>query len=103
MPNKLTVVIPVLNEGEELATTLNEVRRTAGENVEIIVVDDASYDGLDYKSIAQKYATNYIHHNERKGSGPSKQDGIDHCQTPFFIVIDAHMRLYDNLWWQKIE
>lgn len=75
MPNKLTVVIPVLNEGEELATTLNEVRRTAGENVDIIVVDDASYDGFDYKSIAEKHDAKYIHHKERKGSGPSKQDG----------------------------
>lgn len=25
MPNKLTVVIPVLNEGEELATTLKQI------------------------------------------------------------------------------
>ena len=40
--NELTVLIPFLNEGEEVITTVKEVRRTAGYNVNIIVVNDHS-------------------------------------------------------------
>ena len=98
----LTVVIPVLNEGEELSITLSEVRRTASNNVDIIVVDDASDDGYDYKSATIRYGARYIRHQERWGSGPTKQHGINEVMTHDFIVIDSHMRFYDNFWWKEI-
>ena len=102
MANKLSVVIPVLNEGEELSRTLFEVRRTASDNVDVIVVDDASTDGYDYKQASLHYNACYIRHPERWGSGPTKQHGIDEVCTPYFLVIDSHMRFYDSIWWQEI-
>lgn len=99
----LTVVIPFLNEGEELSITLSEVRRTASNNVDIIVVDDASDDNYDYKSAAKQFNARYFRHSRRWGSGPTKQHGINEVLTHNFIVIDAHMRFYDNTWWKEIS
>ncbi|MDO4950506.1 MAG: glycosyltransferase family 2 protein [Bacteroidales bacterium] len=101
MNNLLTVIIPVLNEGEELSNTLSEIRRTALNKVDIIVIDDASTDNYDYRAVANHYNAQYIRHYTRWGSGPSKQHGIDKTCTPYFIVLDAHMRFYDNIWWKE--
>ncbi len=100
--NELTVVIPFLNEGQEVETTIQEIKRTAGDAVDIILVNDASDDGFDYDAIAAKYHTEYIKHTQRQGSGPAKQAGINACRTPYFLVIDGHMRFYDNNWWIEI-
>lgn len=102
MHKQLSVVIPFLNEREELATTLSQIRDTAGDNVDIVVVNDASTDGFDYKHVAESFGATYIEHKERKGSGASKQEGILLSKTPYFIVFDAHMRFYDRQWWSKL-
>lgn len=99
MSARLSVVIPFLNEGDELQTTLSQVRDTAGDNVDIIVVNDASTDGIDYRCAAAAFGATYIEHKVRKGSGASKQEGIMFSKTPYFIVFDAHMRFYDKQWW----
>ncbi len=100
---ELTVIIPFLNEGEEVETTIREIKRTAAEAVDIILVNDASNDGFDYDSICERYSrVRYIKHKTRRGSGPAKQAGIDACKTPYFLVIDGHMRFYDDNWWIRI-
>ena len=43
--NKLTVIIPFLNEGEELGNTLRSIREHADGEVDILVINDASTDG----------------------------------------------------------
>ncbi len=100
--NELTVVIPFLNEGNEVEITIREIKRTAGDAVDIVLVNDASDDGFDYKSVAERYGTLYVEHSDRLGSGPAKQAGINACQTPYFLVIDGHMRFYHDDWWLKI-
>lgn len=90
---ELTVIIPFLNEGIEVERTIKEIKRTAGEAVSIVLVNDASDDDFDYESLVNKYNTVYILHSQRQGSGPAKQAGINACQTPYFLVIDAHMRV----------
>ncbi|MGN1213701.1 MAG: glycosyltransferase family 2 protein [Bacteroidaceae bacterium] len=102
MSNQLSVVIPFLNEGEELATTLSQIRDTAKDNVDIIIVNDASTDGNNYKHIAKLFRATYIEHKKRLGSGASKQEGILKSKTPYFIVFDAHMRFYDKQWWSSL-
>jgi glycosyltransferase involved in cell wall biosynthesis len=46
--NQLTVIIPFLNEGREVGNTLQSIRETAGEQVDVLLVNDASYDDFDY-------------------------------------------------------
>lgn len=61
--NKLTVLIPFMNEGEEVAATVRDVRRTAGMGVDVIVVNDCSTDGYDYKKDLEQYKITYIENN----------------------------------------
>lgn len=46
--NKLTVVMPFKNEGEEVANTAKSIRDTVGMSVDIIAIDDDCDDGFDY-------------------------------------------------------
>ncbi len=99
---KLSVLIPFLNEGEEVVTTVKEVRRTVGEKVNIIVVNDHSTDGFDYSAQLRPYGVTYILNEENLGSAPSRDICVGHCETPYFLFLDAHMRFYSNDWVEKI-
>ena len=57
----LTVVIPFYNEGEEVKNTLESIRQTVGDEVEVILVDDCSDDGWDYIACARQYGAHYLH------------------------------------------
>lgn len=98
----LSVIIPFYNENIEVENTLKSIQDTADEPLDIVLVNDGSDDSYDYKKIADMYSAIYIVHHRRLGSGPAKQAGIDACQTPYFLVIDAHMRFYRNGWCKSI-
>jgi glycosyltransferase involved in cell wall biosynthesis len=100
--NKLTVIIPFLNEGEEIGRTLQSIRETAGEQVDIILVNDASYNNFDYEPVAAKYNASYIRNEKRMGAAYSRDTGVQHCATDCFLHIDGHMRFYHNDWWKTI-
>lgn len=94
----LSVIIPFLNEGEEIYNTVNNLRETAGHKINIILINDASNDGYDYESIVNKFDITYIHHKERKGVAFSRNEGIEHCSTEFFLLLDGHMRFFQYNW-----
>ncbi|GHV08501.1 hypothetical protein FACS1894160_2900 [Bacteroidia bacterium] len=103
MENKLlTLIIPFLNEGEEVENTLISILSHSNGNVEIILINDASTDGFDYSLIAEKYGFVYVENEKRIGVAASRDLGVFLCQTPYFLLLDAHMRFYDNLWVDKI-
>jgi glycosyltransferase involved in cell wall biosynthesis len=98
----LSVIIPFLNEGDEVAHTLKSIRFNSDNNIEIIIINDASTDGYNYQSIAEKYHAIYIVNKKRLGVAASRDKGIQLCTTPYFLLLDAHMRFYDHLWVDKI-
>ncbi|MCC8147244.1 MAG: glycosyltransferase, partial [Bacteroidales bacterium] len=100
--NKLTVIIPFLNEKEEVGNTVKSIRETAGENVDIIVINDQSNDGYNYRRDVLPYHVVYVYNKDRLGVAASRDFGISLCKTPFFILLDAHMRFYDTLWVERI-
>ena len=95
---KLSVLIPFLNEREEVITTVQEVRRTVGYNVEIVVVNDGSIDDYDYEGLLKPYKVNYFRNDKNLGSAPSRDICVKYCKTPYFLFLDAHMRFYDYNW-----
>ena len=99
---KLTVIIPFLNENYEVENTLESIKIHSNNNIEIILINDASDDSFDYKTIAEKYDSVYIENTERMGVAASRDLGVKVCQTPYFLLLDAHMRFYNNLWTQRI-
>lgn len=94
---ELTCIITFKNETVEVEKTLASIRATA-HNVKIIVVDDNSDDGWDYKSIVEGYGAMYIRNNKRCGCAGSRQIGTAACTTPYFVILDCHMRFYHMDW-----
>ena len=99
----LTIIIPFLNEGEEIARTVSSVRETTKEKVNIILINDCSSDGYDYLSVAKAYDCEYICHTERKGVAGSRNEGVERCSTPYFLLLDGHMRFYEYGWDHRLE
>lgn len=96
--NLLTIVIPFLNEGEEVRQTVRSVRNTAAHDVDIIVINDCSDDGYDYTSDLAPYGVTYVRNAYRIGAAASKQKGARLARTPYFLLLDAHMRAYTKNW-----
>lgn len=99
---KLTVIIPFLNEGEEVRNTVESILSHGGEQTEIMLINDASTDGYNYESVAREFKTYYIEHSERRGVAASRDEGVECCTTPYFLLLDGHMRFYDTLWVERI-
>ena len=96
---ELTIVIPFLNEKEEVRNTIQSIRDNSNSSdILIMLINDASDDGFDYKSIAKEYNTIYIHNKTRLGVAASRDLGVVKSNTPYILFLDAHMRFYDNQW-----
>ncbi len=96
--NELTLVIPFLNEGEEVANTVRSARQTVGDAVDVIVINDCSDDGYDYEADLAGLNVHYVRNAIRIGAAASKEKGAQLSVTPYFILLDAHMRFYGNTW-----
>ena len=96
--NRLTVIIPFLNEREEVANTLQSLRTHVGDAVEVLVINDGSDDGFDYASAVAPYRVSYVAHARRRGVAANRDLGVALCRTPYFLLLDAHMRFYDSAW-----
>lgn len=99
---KITVIIPFANEGCEVENTLMSIFQYSDNNINIIIINDASDDGFDYKGIAEKYNITYIENKQRLGVAASRELGISLCETEYFLLLDAHMRFYDDKWIGRI-
>jgi glycosyltransferase involved in cell wall biosynthesis len=102
MESKLTIIIPFLNEQYEVENTLQSIREHSSDKIEIILINDASDDGFDYREVAERHQTEYIENKERIGVAASRDLGVTLCRTPYFLFLDAHMRFYDKRWVQRI-
>lgn len=100
--NLLTVIIPFLNEGEEVVATVRGIRDTAGDRVDILVINDGSYDGFPYGEQLAPYGVHYVLNRSRRGVAASRDLGVRLCRTPYFLLLDAHMRFYDATWVDRV-
>lgn len=99
----LTIIIPFLNEGDEVENTVKSIRSYSDKkHIKIILIDDHSNDGVDYESISLKYQTTYIRNDKRLGVAASRDLGVSHSTTPYIMFLDAHMRFYDFKWSERI-
>lgn len=98
MMEKLTLIIPFKNERGEVRKTLESFLEYAESKVEIVLINDASLDDYDYKLVAEKFNAQYIVHTESMGVAASREDGIKNTYTPYFLILDAHMRAYQKGW-----
>lgn len=94
----LTVIIPFLNEGKEIENTLDSIKATTTGAIRIVLINDCSTDGYDYESVARRYGCRYVVHQQRKGVAASRDEGIEIIETPYFLLLDGHMRFYEKGW-----
>jgi glycosyltransferase involved in cell wall biosynthesis len=99
----LTVAICFLNEREEVRRTVESIRETAGSNVDVLLINDASKPDYDYAAVARNHGCRYIENTKRLGPAAARSLSIDRAETPAVLLLDAHMRFYDDDWWRVIE
>lgn len=98
---KLSVIIPAYNESENITNTLNEcISSLENINMEIIVVDDGSYDGTHIK--AKEFAKQHnnikiIRNDENQGKGFAIKHGFKYATGDLIALIDADMNIHPRL------
>lgn len=101
MESLLTVIIPFLNEGYEVEATIRSLKEHTSIPFEIILIDDASTDNVDYAQIAEKYHCSLHRHLYRAGVANSRDEGVLLAKTKYVLLLDAHMRVYQQDWQEK--
>jgi dolichyl-phosphate beta-glucosyltransferase len=92
----LTVVIPAYNEESRLPETLKRVAayyREQAYRVEILVVDDGSYDATAdvVSQFAQGHPEVRLIRNEHRGKGYTVRTGVLHASGEHILVCDADL------------
>lgn len=91
----LSVAIPCYNSQDYMGNAIESLLE-AGEDIEVIIVDDGSVD--DTALIADKYAEKYpeiirVIHKENGGHGSAVNAGIEAATGLYFKVLDSDDRL----------
>ena len=90
---KVSVVIPVFNERATVEQVVNAVRAAPIDNIEIIVVDDASTDGTRQvlKEKVSSMADQIIYQPRNSGKGAALRAGFTAATGDVILVQDADL------------
>lgn len=96
--NSISIVIPFVNEKEEVLLTIDSIiEYSLNINYEIILINDASDDGFNYKhQLNNKKNVRYYENSHRIGVAASRDIGIMISTYDKFLLLDAHMRIYNT-------
>lgn len=95
--NILTCIIPFKNEKYEVEKTINSILSTT-EQTSIVIINDNSDDNYFYDDLEICYP-NIKYISNKKTIGHENIDlGVINSDTKFSILIDAHMRFYEDNW-----
>jgi len=95
----ISVVVPALNEGVQLARTVGNLRETLPDNSEVVVIDDGSTDGCA-DTLQQDHVLCVIH-GSRLGSATARNVGARHARGSIIVFADAHITTPGH-WWASI-
>jgi glycosyltransferase involved in cell wall biosynthesis len=99
---ELTVVIPFLNEREQVDLTLRSIRETVEGGVDVILVNDGSEPDYDYQAVADRWGARLIVHPVRLGVDLARQTGVTEAVTQFVFAVDAHIEFYTHDWHRRL-
>ena len=93
---KLSVVIPVYNELSSIGRIVQRVKDSPIQDIEIIVVDDASTDGTREKlqNEIEPLVDKVIYHRKNRGKGAALRSGFKEITGDVVVVQDADLE-YD--------
>lgn len=89
---KVSVIIPCYNQGIFLDESINSVLKQTYKNIEIILVNDCSYDNT--KEIAEKYLSElenfiFINNEQNLGVASSRNLAIEKSSGDYILPLDA--------------
>lgn len=84
---EVSIIIPVFNEAETLASLIEKIRALRLPRSEIIIVDDGSTDGS--ADIALNAGASVIRHPYNIGNGAAVKSGIRGAQGKFILLMDG--------------
>lgn len=92
----VSIIIPFVNEKEEVLSTIESIAQYSADVVyEIILINDASDDGYNYKEILSNNSKiTYYENKHRIGVAACRDMGILLSHYEVFLFLDAHMRFY---------
>lgn len=93
---KVSVILPTYNRPNKIQTAVDSITNQTYENIEIIIVDDASQE--DYvdkisKNVATKYEPTVIKHNKNMGQAAARNTGIRAANGKYIAFLDD-----DDIW-----
>lgn len=93
----ISAIIPTYNRANLVARAIKSVIEQTYENLEIIVVDDASKDNTEevIKAIVDPRIC-YICHSENRGGAASRNTGIDAAKGKYVAFLDS-----DDVWFSN--
>ena len=88
----VSVVVPVYKVEDVLSRCLDSLRRQSLQDIEIILVNDASPDRCG--EICEQYAAEdrrfkVIHHPENRGLSAARNTGIAHASADYLMFVDS--------------
>ena len=90
---KLSIIIPCYNEVNTIAEIVRLVRAIDIQDLEIIVVDDASSDGTRevLEENVKPFVDKIIYHKKNMGKGAALRSGFKEANGDIFVVQDADL------------
>ncbi len=100
---KLSVVIPVYNELSSIGRVVQRVKDSPIQDIEIIVVDDASTDGTREKlqNEIEPLVDKVIYHRKNRGKGAALRSGFKEITGDVVVVQDADLE-YDPVEYARL-
>jgi GT2 family glycosyltransferase len=90
---RLSLIIAAHNEGDCLARTVQScVETCAGLDYEIVIADDASWDGSIEETQNRFPRVHVVRHEERKGASPTKDLGARNARGEVLVFLDGHTK-----------
>ena len=90
----ISVIVPTYNKASILNTTISELLQQTYNDIEIVVVNDASSDNS--AAVIKNIKSNkikYIQHKRRLGVTMARLSGIKECRGEFIAFLDD-----DDIW-----
>lgn len=97
---KLSVIIPYLNEEEYIGKTIESINQTSDSStIDIIAIDDCSKKQVDLSRFRN---VRVIRNQQRKGVDACRKSGVELSENKHCLILDAHMLFKNDNWSNKM-